>query len=129
MIARATKVGSLYHLDIETSSEIANVADRTEKENIWHRRFGHLGAKGLQKLAKDQLVDGFDYSVEKEVSFCDSWVEGKHHRSRFPVSKTKKTRESLDLIHSDVCGKINERSLSGAEHLLMTRPDMSGCIF
>ena len=60
IIARATKVGSLYHLDCETTSESANVADETEKEDIWHCRFGHLGTGSLQKLAKDRLVEGLD---------------------------------------------------------------------
>ena len=74
-------------------------------------------------MAKDQLVDGFDYTVKKEASFCDSCVQGKHHRSRFPVIETKNAREPLDLIHSDVCGKINERSLSGAEYFLTFMDD------
>ena len=50
--------------------------------------------KTLQRLQK-KLVDRFDYTIKKEASFCDSCVEGKHHRSRFPVSETKQTREPL----------------------------------
>ena len=68
-IARATKVVSLYHLDYVASSELANVAGKTEKEDIWHYQFGHLGTRSLQKLAKDQLVEGFDYNVRKGGSF------------------------------------------------------------
>ena len=43
LIARATKVGSLYHLDCENSPELVNLADKPAREAIWHRRFGHLG--------------------------------------------------------------------------------------
>ena len=58
--------------------------------------------------------------LEREVqcSFCESCVEGKHHTSKFPVNKSKRAQEPLDIVHSDVCGKINERSLSGAEYFL-----------
>ena len=63
LIARATKIGSLYHLDIETTPEMASVADKQEKEAIWHRRFGHLGTNSLQKLSREQLVNNFDYST------------------------------------------------------------------
>jgi hypothetical protein len=118
LIARATKIGSLYHLDVETTPEMASVADKQEKEAIWHRRFGHLGTNSLQKLAREQLVNSFDYSAEKKVSFCESCVQGKHHKSTFPTNKTKRAREPLDLVHSDVCGKLNGKSLSGAEYFL-----------
>ena len=65
----------------------------------------------MQKLAKDQLVDGFEYSGKKEVCFCKSCVDGKHHRTRFPVSEHKGAKEPLDFVHSDVCGKFNENAL------------------
>ena len=34
-----------------------------------HRRFGHLGTQSLQKLAKEKMVDGFDYNSAKEQFF------------------------------------------------------------
>ena len=37
LIAQVTKVGSLYYLDCEASSELENVAGNTEKKDIWHR--------------------------------------------------------------------------------------------
>ena len=123
LIARATKVGSLYHLDCEATFELASVAGKIDKEDIWHRRFGHLGTKSLQKLAKNQLVDGFDYNVKKETSFCEPCVEGKHHRNKFPVNKNKRASEPLNLVHSDVCGKMNKKSLSGAEYMLIFHDD------
>ena len=61
MVAKATKVGSLYQLDHEPNHERASFADKSyTKEDIWHRRFGHLGISSLQKLAREQLADGFD---------------------------------------------------------------------
>ncbi len=36
------------------------------------------------------------------------------------------TAEPLDLVHSDLCGKINEKSLSGAEYFLTFIDDMYG---
>ena len=56
-------MGSLYHLDCEASSEMANVADKTEKEHILHRQFG---LEVCRNLLKDQLVDGFDYSCKRK---------------------------------------------------------------
>jgi len=79
LIAAATRVGSLYYLDCQskTTSERVNAAE--VKENVWHRRFGHLGVRNLQKLAKDKLADGLDYDPSKGIGFCESCTEGKHH--------------------------------------------------
>ena len=115
LIAQATKVGSLYHLDCETSPELVNLADTPAREDTWHRRFGHLGTRNLQKLANNRMVDGFNYNATR---FCESCVQGKHHRNTFLVNKSKRTQEPLDLVHSDLCGKMNTKSLSGAEYFL-----------
>ena len=100
-------------------------ADQHSPEAIWHRRYGHLGARNLQKLARDQLVDGFDYDASKEIGFCESCMEGKHHRSPFPTSGTKRSKNVLELVHSDVCGKMSTQSLSGAEYFLTFIDDKS----
>ena len=123
LIAAATRVGSLYYLDCRsrTGSQEVNAAKNQAqemKENVWHRRFGHLGVRNLQKLAKNKLVDGFDYDTSKEIGFCETCTEGKHHRSPFPTNGRNRSEEPLGLVHSDVCGKMNERSLGGAEYFL-----------
>ena len=59
-----------------------------------------------------------DFNASRETSFCESCVEGKHYRRRFPVDGGKRSSESLGLVHSDVCGKINAKSLSGGEYFL-----------
>ena len=120
LIAVATKVGSLYYLDCE-SSDYAHVAEKShgivEKEDLWHRRYGHLGLQNLKKLAKNGLVEGFNYNPLSEITFCEPCAEGKHHRSHFPTSSSR-SDEPLGLVHSDVCGKMNTQSLSGAEYFL-----------
>ena len=92
MIATATKCENLYYLtctgsnlsvkENHTAMKCAST-DRT-KESIWHRRYGHLGAKYLERIAKEQLVDGFDYEPKKESSFCEPFVDGKQRTLPFP---------------------------------------------
>ena len=48
--------------------------------------------------------------------FCETYVGGTHHRTPF-ASSTTQTAEVLELMHSDVCGKIEKKSL-GAEYFL-----------
>ncbi len=44
VIAKATRVGSLYYLDCKGDLEV-NVAQQKSKESVWHRRYGHLGGR------------------------------------------------------------------------------------
>ena len=128
LIASGTKVGSLYYLDCLTGCQEVNAADgllQESKEDVWHRRYGHLGARSLQKLARDDLVDGFDYDVLQEIQFCESCAEGKNHRKPFPTSGGKRSKEPLGLVHSDVCGKMSTQSLSGGEYFLTFIDDYS----
>ena len=69
-------------------------------------------------MAKEKLVDDFDFNASRETSFCESCKEGKHHRSRFPVDGGKRSSEPLGLVHSDVCVKMNAESLSGGEYFV-----------
>ena len=121
LIAVATRIGDLYYLNCRTDHQQFNTAESKSwetKEDIWHRHFGHLGVRNLQKLAKHKLVDGFNYDASKEISFCESCVEGKHHRCQFPISRGKRSDEPFGLVHSDVCEKMNTQSLGGAEYFL-----------
>ena len=78
LIAVATRVESLYYLNCQTHHQANAAKDRSPetKEDIWHRRYGHLGLQNLKKLAKEELVEGFDYNISREISFCESCVEG-----------------------------------------------------
>uniref|UniRef100_A0A1X7U6J2 Integrase catalytic domain-containing protein n=1 Tax=Amphimedon queenslandica TaxID=400682 RepID=A0A1X7U6J2_AMPQE len=82
-VAVATQVGCLYQ--IQTHYIEANTAATVDKEDLWHRRYGHLSSNNLQKLASEDL---------------------------------SKAKEPLDIVHCDICSKINLKSLSGAEYFL-----------
>ena len=65
LITAATRKGNLYYLNCLTDRQQANAADKRNqptKEDVWHQRYGHLGVQNLRKLAKEELVDGFDYN-------------------------------------------------------------------
>ena len=105
-------------MDGSALAEQVSVAEQETKEKIWHRRFGHLGIQNLQKLARDKLVSGFDFDTSKQHNFCEACVDGKHHWSSFPTEVSSRAKEPLALVHSDVCGKMNAKSLGGAEYFL-----------
>ena len=123
VIAFATRVGNLYCLEVCRKTESINLAVKS-KEVLWHRRYGHIGEQKLQKMVKSELVKQFDYDASKGIGFCETCIGGKHHRTPFDSSKTHST-ELLELVHSDVCGKISEKSLGGAQYFLTFTDDKS----
>ena len=123
VVAFATKVGSLYYLEYCRKKKV-NMTNSDNKERLWHRRYGHLGEQNLQKLAKTEMIEKFDYNAKKRIGFCETCVGGKHHRSPFEKS-TRHTTELLELVHSDVCGKMGEKSQGGAEYFLTFVDDHS----
>lgn len=69
-------------------------------------------------MAKEELVDGFDYNSLQAINFCEPCLEGKQHRRKFPTGGGRRSDEPLGLVHSDLCGKMNAKSLSGGEYFL-----------
>jgi transposase InsO family protein len=124
VIAFGTRVGSLYYLEFCRSQQQVHMVEEESKERLWHRRYGHLGEKGLRKLAKERLVQQFDYNATNDIGFCEACVGGKHQRGRFETSNTQ-TKEILELVHSDVCGKMRQTSIGGAEYFLTFTDDKS----
>ena len=120
IILNAEKRDNLYFVNYDSDHYIkCNLVDDKEISNCdtWHKRFGHLCESSLKSMAAENLVDGFNYDVNSKLKFCVSCAEGKMSRSAFP-KKVKKSRDILELVHSDVCGKINTKSLSNAEYFL-----------
>ena len=72
----------------------------------------------MQALAKNKMLNGLDFDWKQESSFCEYCVKGKSHRLPFHQSIAKRTDYPLELIHSDVCGKIGTQSLGGGEYFI-----------
>ena len=118
-----TKKGLLYLLDTEIhpefESDTALFTSHTSNYDIWHRRFCHLGKDNLKKLLNKKMVTGIDgdFSVQ-EPEICENCCDGKNHRSPLKSSDSKLQRRPFELVHSDVCGKIDPTSLGGANYFL-----------
>ena len=113
VIAFATRIGNLYHLEhCRKSREVVTAADKGSNEKLWHRRYGHLGEQNLQRIAREKLVRQFSYDASNTTGFCETCIGGKHHRTPF-ASSTTQAADILELVHSDVwenAGEIPGRS-------------------
>ena len=131
LLAVAKKVGELWLVDCKKNlSDEAVYTTAVEptkptKNKIWHSRYGHLGANNLRKLVDGNLVEGLDYKKCEDNEFCKACVEGKHHKQKFPKVGGTRAEEILDLVHTDVCGKMDTESLSRKEYFISFIDDKS----
>eukprot|EP01018_Ginkgo_biloba_P034677 Gb_28622 [translate_table: standard] len=94
---------------------------------LWHCRYGHLNYGGLVMLRKNEMVAGLPF-IQGSKEICEGCIFGKQHRDSFPVSKFK-ARESLELVHTDLCGPMRTLSMGKARYLMTFIDDYTGKIW
>ena len=65
-------------------------------------------------------MEGIHFDEKLEFGFCECHIEGKSHHLPFQSSTVKRANYPLELVHSDVRGKI------GAHAMLLLRNQMKG---
>ena len=91
---------------------------------LWHLRYGHLNFGGLKTLQQKHMVTGLpQISIPSQV--CEECVVGKQHRSQFPQGKSRRAKNVLELVHSDICSPINPTSNGGKKYLIIFIDDYS----
>ena len=61
------------------------------------------------------MVEGLP-SLKNERATCEGCALGKKHREEFPTHTDKMKRDILELMHTDVCGPLQTKSLGGHKY-------------
>ncbi|KAK4327573.1 hypothetical protein Pmani_001980 [Petrolisthes manimaculis] len=120
LIAFAEKKGNLYHLKCTMYVHKANAACKLD-ENIWHRRYGHLGIDNLKILVRDDLLDGLNFDVNKELEFCEACVKEQNGVSE-RMNRTLVEQIRAMLIDSGLPHRFWAEALSTACYLKNRSP-------
>ena len=117
-IALASKVDKLYYLkcNILFNNKLFLSSKHENDEFIWHRRFAHLGFDNLRKLVTKQMASDLDFDTSLESKACENYCDGKISRKPFSSVETCQENSPLDMIHIDVCGKFNPKSIGGGQY-------------
>src|SRR6267154_2345952 len=123
VIAEGKRVNRLYLLDACTKNKVSKNSS-TAKENsaddweIWHKRFGHIGITGLQRLLKANLVDGFNVNEERPFPNCEACIQAKHAHNPFPKHAEHRSEIPGELTHTDVWGPSRVTAISGMKYYI-----------
>lgn len=126
IVAEAELVNNAYKLTVQ--NEACLLSSPTTDGETWHRRLGHLNSTDMNKM-KQGLVSGMNYPdkfVTSKTS-CQVCCEGKQSRLPFPTG-TRAT-EMLQIVHSDICGPMECKSIGGARYFLLFVDDYTRMTF
>jgi hypothetical protein len=115
-----SREGNLYRL-LEQNEE-ALVHDEVNPNELWHRRYAHINYQALPFLKK--MVEGIPELQSTHEGICKGCALGKNIKKPFPSSNNR-SKEILDLIHSDVCGPMPVKSLGGSLYYVIFIDDYS----
>jgi hypothetical protein len=115
-----TLEGNLYRL-LEQNDE-SLVHDEVNPNEIWHRRYVHINYQSLPFLKN--MVEGIPELRSTHEGICKGCAFGKNIKKPFP-SINNRSKEILDLIHSDVCGPMPVKSLGGSLYYIIFIDDYS----
>nr|GEX28242.1 putative ribonuclease H-like domain-containing protein [Tanacetum cinerariifolium] len=83
------------------------------KSWLWHQRLSHLNFDTINDLARNDLVAGlpkFKYHKEHLYPSCE---QGKSKRASYPPKPVPNSRQSLHLLHMDVCRPMRIARING----------------
>ncbi|GJT39752.1 putative ribonuclease H-like domain-containing protein [Tanacetum coccineum] len=97
-----------------------------DESTRWHRRMAHVNFKTINKLAKEGLVDGLPPKVFTNAHNCVACNKGKQHKASYKhISAVRLITESLQLLHMDLFGPTNIRSIDQKYYSLVVTDDFS----
>lgn len=129
LIGVANLQNGVYKLNTIKPEKMLAIAVQTTEAKLWHRRLGHINSNHLQKM-KNGAVEGisFDMKADIQKSNCKVCCEGKQTRLPFQLANHRSEKE-LDLVHSDLCGPMEVRSIGQARYFLLFVDDASRMAF
>lgn len=120
--ATGTLYNKLYYLDtINSAYHAASPASNTD---LWHQRLGHAGIQCIKSAHQNRLVIGADLS-NVHVGVCEPCIKGKMTRKPFDKHVGIKSSRPLELVHTDVCGPMQTKSIGGSTYFVSFIDDFS----
>lgn len=115
-------VESLYKLDLWEKYDLALLVDF----KTWHKHLAHVDTTVIKSMKINNVTTGIDFrcTSDKDELRRDC-IHGKGHRKPIPNHGKRRTQSVLELVHSDVCGPLEEKSLTGSKHFVSFVDDFS----
>jgi transposase InsO family protein len=105
------------------SSTLANRKRKRTQDassKLWHCRLGHISRGRIERLVENKILPPLEFS---DLEQCIECIKGKF------VKKIKKNAKRstgvLEIIHTDICGPFNVKSVDGYHSFITFTDDYS----
>ncbi|RDX97859.1 hypothetical protein CR513_19322, partial [Mucuna pruriens] len=120
VVTRREKISKLYWTKALVAKDSMNAMD--VKASLWHQRLNYISEKGLNYLAKkDMLLTLKNEKLEK----CSHCMASKKTRVSFKKHPPSRKSEFVEFVHYDVCGPLKIKSFNGAFYFVIFIDDCS----
>ena len=117
---RSLNNSELFKVEHPKSNKRQKVS-HSDNMYLWHLRLGHVNLDRINRLVKDGPLRKLNAGT---LPVCESFLEGK--MTKRPLSaKGERSKEPLQLVHSDVCGLLSVQARGGYEYFVTFIDDYS----
>lgn len=125
LVATASLINGVYKVNL---SNQVHLAASVVSGVTWHRRLGHINKDYLKQMENAVQGMSLDKKVDISKSSCTTCCEGK--QCRLPFKSTgQRSSDLLDIVHTDICGPMENVSLGGSRYFLLFVDDYSRMTF
>lgn len=115
VVATGNLVNNMFKLNT-ISNEYACATSADQSTMLWHRRLGHASFTKMNLL--------LNLKEKNSIEHCEVCLRGKQSVKPFNHIGTR-AENLLELVHTDVCGPINVKSMGGARFFVTFIDDFS----
>lgn len=117
--------GNQYVLKTSEASMVATGNHTAQCQHTWHRRVGHRDIDAVNLIRSKELADGVDVKDCGERFICECCLKGKLARNPFSQVIERKSQQPLDIVHTDLCGPMENPTPSGNKYFMTMIDDYS----
>ncbi|UYV77008.1 hypothetical protein LAZ67_14002803 [Cordylochernes scorpioides] len=88
-------------------------------------KLGHRNIESIKKIRNENLARGLSLNNCSHSTDCVQCIQGKLTETPFPKKTEYRATETLQLVHSDICGPLPTNSLSGKRYFITFTDDYS----
>nr|GEX12268.1 integrase, catalytic region, zinc finger, CCHC-type, peptidase aspartic, catalytic [Tanacetum cinerariifolium] len=109
-----------------TSTPLCLMAKATPTQAwLWHQRLSYFNFDYINLLSKKDIMIGLSKLKYVKDQLCSSCKLSKAKRSSFKSKAVPSLKESLNLLHMDLCGPMRVASINWKKYILMIVEDYS----
>src|SRR6202158_6036634 len=116
-IATGYLEANLYWLDASTIGLNTHTKSAATTLHTWHQRMGHISHNAL-KTYSPSATTGMDFngSATTDTPVCSGCEFGKSTCQPFSASTTQRTSRIFEVVHSDLAGPMQTKSIQGSAY-------------